>query len=79
MRLEKKVFTATVTADVRAEEKIPAHFRPKAQISYILAGVFDATDANRITVQMYIFDTGEIILQKNYNDGIASDEKFDSG
>jgi hypothetical protein len=80
MRFEKKDFTTTVRSDVRSalNELIPADFRPKAQMSYILAGVFGSADENRMTVQMYIFNSGEIIFQKNYNDGNPSDEKFET-
>jgi hypothetical protein len=79
MRLVRINFTATATSDIRGENKILSPFIPKANTNHMLAGRSGASNANRLTVEMIIFTDGTILFQKSYNDGVPSDEKFESG
>jgi hypothetical protein len=79
MRLVQFEFTATGNKDIRSTEVIVTHFRPKVATSHIIAGISGDNNDNRMSIAITIYNTGQIILQKNYNDGVPSDETFVSG
>jgi hypothetical protein len=79
MRLVRINFTATQTADIRGENKIISPFLPKVTTNHMLAGIHGGANANRMSIEMIVYDDGTILFQKSYYDGVPSDEKFVSG